>query len=124
MNARVADAKLGGAFTPALDDYAKKNGWTVVSMKDDWKQVFRHHRRLSNHRNCLTLDPPPPMGKPCSLCENIFLFSTCPPLPQKPRFHEPPATFHTNTIVFSQIEEIPSDPFPVLPAMAFRRLWL
>jgi hypothetical protein len=27
-------------------------------MKDDWKQVFRHHRRLSNHRNCLTLDPP------------------------------------------------------------------
>jgi hypothetical protein len=23
-----------------LDDYAKTNGWTVVSMKDDWKQVF------------------------------------------------------------------------------------
>jgi phosphoserine phosphatase len=29
-----------GAFTPALYDLAKKNGWTVVSMKDDWKQVF------------------------------------------------------------------------------------
>jgi hypothetical protein len=27
-------------FTPELDDYAKKNGWTVVSMKDDWKQVY------------------------------------------------------------------------------------
>jgi phosphoserine phosphatase len=29
-----------GAFTPALDEYAKKNGWTIVSMKDDWKQVY------------------------------------------------------------------------------------
>jgi len=29
-----------GAFTPALYDLAKKNNWTVVSMKDDWKQVF------------------------------------------------------------------------------------
>jgi hypothetical protein len=29
-----------GAFTPALDEHAKKDGWTVASMKDDWKQVF------------------------------------------------------------------------------------
>ena len=29
-----------GAFTPALFEQAKKAGWTVVSMKDDWKQVF------------------------------------------------------------------------------------
>jgi len=29
-----------GAFPPALDDEAKKNGWSVVSMKDDWKTVF------------------------------------------------------------------------------------
>lgn len=29
-----------GAFTPALDELAKRAGWTVVSMKDDWKQVF------------------------------------------------------------------------------------
>ena len=29
-----------GAFTPALYEQAKKEGWTVVSMKDDWKQVF------------------------------------------------------------------------------------
>jgi haloacid dehalogenase-like hydrolase len=29
-----------GAFTPALYEQAKKAGWTVVSMKDDWKQVF------------------------------------------------------------------------------------
>jgi hypothetical protein len=35
----LPDVKLG-AFPPALDDYAKTNGWTVVSMKDDWKQVF------------------------------------------------------------------------------------
>jgi len=29
-----------GFFTSALEDHAKKDGWTVVSMKDDWKQVF------------------------------------------------------------------------------------
>jgi hypothetical protein len=29
-----------GAFTSALYDEAKKGGWTVVSMKDDWRQVF------------------------------------------------------------------------------------
>ena len=29
-----------GAFTPALYDQAMAQGWTVVSMKDDWKQVF------------------------------------------------------------------------------------
>ncbi len=29
-----------GAFPPGLDEQAKKSGWSVVSMKDDWKQVF------------------------------------------------------------------------------------
>jgi len=35
----LPDVKLG-AFTAALDEQAKKDGWTVVSMKEDWKQVF------------------------------------------------------------------------------------
>ncbi len=35
----LPDVKLG-AFPPALDEHAKKDGWTVVSMKNDWKQVF------------------------------------------------------------------------------------
>lgn len=35
----LPDVKLG-AFPPALDDQANKHGWTVVSMKNDWKQVF------------------------------------------------------------------------------------
>jgi phosphoserine phosphatase len=35
----LPDVKLG-AFTPALDEEAKKQGWTVVSMKNDWKAVF------------------------------------------------------------------------------------
>jgi len=35
----LPDVKLG-AFTTALDEHAKKDGWTVVSMKDDWKAVF------------------------------------------------------------------------------------
>ncbi len=29
-----------GAFTQALYDQAKKQGWTVISMKNDWKHVF------------------------------------------------------------------------------------
>jgi phosphoserine phosphatase len=35
----LPDVKLG-AFTPALYEQTKKDGWTVVSMKDDWKTVF------------------------------------------------------------------------------------
>ena len=35
----LPDVKVG-AFTQALYDQAKKEGWTVVSMKNDWKQVF------------------------------------------------------------------------------------
>jgi phosphoserine phosphatase len=29
-----------GTFTQALYDEAKKKGWTVISMKDDWKKIF------------------------------------------------------------------------------------
>ena len=29
-----------GAFTQELYDEAKKDGWTVISMKDDWKRIF------------------------------------------------------------------------------------
>jgi phosphoglycolate phosphatase-like HAD superfamily hydrolase len=35
----LPDVKYG-FFTPALEQHAKKDGWTVVSMKDDWKTVF------------------------------------------------------------------------------------
>ena len=35
----LPDVKLG-AFTAALYDEAQKNNWTVVSMKDDWAQIF------------------------------------------------------------------------------------
>ena len=37
--AGLPDSKVG-TFTPALYDEAKKNGWTVISMKDDWKRIF------------------------------------------------------------------------------------
>jgi phosphoglycolate phosphatase-like HAD superfamily hydrolase len=30
-----------GTFTPALYDEAKSRGWTVVSMKDDWREIFQ-----------------------------------------------------------------------------------
>jgi hypothetical protein len=29
-----------GIFTPALYEEAKKFGWTVISMKNDWKRIF------------------------------------------------------------------------------------
>ena len=29
-----------GTFTPALRDEAEKKGWTVISMKSDWKRIF------------------------------------------------------------------------------------
>jgi len=35
----LPDTKVG-TFTPALYDEAKKNGWSVISMKNDWKRVF------------------------------------------------------------------------------------
>jgi phosphoglycolate phosphatase-like HAD superfamily hydrolase len=35
----LPDTKLG-TFSPALDAEAKKNGWTVISMKSDWKRIF------------------------------------------------------------------------------------
>jgi phosphoglycolate phosphatase-like HAD superfamily hydrolase len=35
----LPDSKVG-AFTQALYDEAKKRGWVVISMKDDWKRLF------------------------------------------------------------------------------------
>jgi hypothetical protein len=35
----LPDVKLG-AFTQAVYDEAQKEGWTVVSMKDDWNRIF------------------------------------------------------------------------------------
>ncbi len=37
--AGLPDSKVG-TFTPALYDEAGKNGWTVISMKNDWKRIF------------------------------------------------------------------------------------
>jgi hypothetical protein len=35
----LPDTKVG-TFTQALFNEAKKNGWTVISMKSDWKRIF------------------------------------------------------------------------------------
>jgi hypothetical protein len=29
-----------GTFTQALYNEARKQGWTVISMKNDWKRIF------------------------------------------------------------------------------------
>jgi phosphoglycolate phosphatase-like HAD superfamily hydrolase len=36
-----------GTFTQALFDEAKKGGWTVISMKNDWKRIFSFDRSRS-----------------------------------------------------------------------------
>jgi hypothetical protein len=33
-------ASTVGTFPPALYSQAQKQGWTVISMKNDWKRVF------------------------------------------------------------------------------------
>jgi hypothetical protein len=33
------DSKVG-TFTQELYDEAQKDGWVVISMKNDWKQIF------------------------------------------------------------------------------------
>ncbi len=35
----LPDTKVG-TFTEALYDEAKKDGWFVISMKDDWTRIF------------------------------------------------------------------------------------
>ena len=40
----LPDTKVG-TFTQALYDEAKKNGWTVISMKSDWKVIFPFESR-------------------------------------------------------------------------------
>jgi hypothetical protein len=35
----LPDTKVG-TFPQALYDEAKKQGWVVISMKDDWKKIF------------------------------------------------------------------------------------
>jgi phosphoserine phosphatase len=37
--AGLPDSKVG-TFSQALDDEAKSKGWTVISMKKDWKHIF------------------------------------------------------------------------------------
>jgi hypothetical protein len=41
--AGLPESKVG-TFTQALYDEAKKNGWIVISMKNDWKRVFAFER--------------------------------------------------------------------------------
>jgi hypothetical protein len=40
-----ATIALLGAFTQAVYDEAQKAGWTVVSMKNDWKSVFAPEKK-------------------------------------------------------------------------------
>jgi hypothetical protein len=37
----LADTKVG-TFTQALYDEAKQKGWIVISMKNDWNEIFPH----------------------------------------------------------------------------------
>jgi hypothetical protein len=39
----LPDTKVG-TFTQALYDEAKSKGWVVISIKNDWKQIFAWER--------------------------------------------------------------------------------
>ena len=39
----LPDTKVG-TFSVSLIDEAKARGWTVISMKNDWKQIFPGNR--------------------------------------------------------------------------------
>jgi len=36
----IPPEQVVGTFTQALYDEAKKDGWIVISMKNDWKRIF------------------------------------------------------------------------------------
>jgi hypothetical protein len=43
----LPDTKVG-TFSQSLYDEAQKRGWIVISMKDDWKQIFANGIRKPN----------------------------------------------------------------------------
>src|SRR5262249_38921459 len=57
----LADTKVG-TFTQALYDEAKKDGWTVVSMKNDGKRICAFEQCLRQYAICrkrmYNLQPP------------------------------------------------------------------
>src|SRR5207248_3921885 len=53
----LPDSKVG-TFTQALYDEAKKRGWVVISMKDDWKRVFPFEK-LGTEPSALPGSPKP-----------------------------------------------------------------
>jgi hypothetical protein len=45
----LAESKVG-TFTQALYDEATRNGWTAISMKNDWKRAFSRSTEGRNGR--------------------------------------------------------------------------
>jgi phosphoserine phosphatase len=66
-----------GAFTSALHEQALREGWTVVSMKDDWKQVFPLEPSPVTAINIL-LEPDATMLQRCE-ANNARLLEVFPP---------------------------------------------
>jgi hypothetical protein len=42
----LPDSKIG-TLSQALYDKAQKDGWTVISMKNDWKKIFSFEQRVT-----------------------------------------------------------------------------
>ena len=61
----LPDTKVG-TFTQALYDEAKKDGWTVISMKNDWKRIFAF----------VAASFPPPAHL-CVKCPDFGQFGSC-----------------------------------------------
>ena len=70
----LPDVKLG-AFTQALYDQAQSDGWTVVSMKDDWKQVYPAGQSPVTAIDILWSQTPPCSGMPKLTTPGCLRFS-------------------------------------------------
>ena len=79
-----AESKIG-TISDALMDEAKKKGWVVISMKDDWKTIFPEMMQMAPSRSSLGAVTKLPVTAfrlcrigttPCGFIDRIEKFST------------------------------------------------
>jgi phosphoserine phosphatase len=93
-----------GAFTPALHEQAKRAGWTVVSMKDDWKQVFPFEPSWVTAINIL-LEPDAAMLQRCE-ADNARLLEVFPKGFALDATHRPHVTLLQRFVRTADLDEV------------------
>jgi len=109
-----------GAFTPALYEQAKRAGWTVVSMKDDWKQVFPFEASSVTAINIL-LEPDETMLQRCE-ANNARLLKVFPKGFALDATHRPHVTLLQRFVRTADLDRIYSAAGKVLASADLRGL--